>query len=126
MQEPKAMKQKEAVKMAKRLRDEGKNREDIVAALAAHGYRGRDGKPIKVNTLTNLMARAGVQRKGNYNNNKGATAAVKAKVGPAPKRPYAGKRARVKASGKIEAISAIVHLEEMSDADKIRILQTLV
>jgi hypothetical protein len=53
---------KQAASMAARLQKESNNREDIAAALAAHGYRSyKTGKPLTVNAVSALLTREGTR-----------------------------------------------------------------
>lgn len=109
----------EAKKIALRMKGEGHTYEDISAALAAQGWRGREGKPISKSTLFNLVADP-KRATGARVKHKTETVGNKRRV-----KRGKGVRARVADRGKLEAIRAIIAMKAMDSEQKVNVIESL-
>lgn len=95
------------------MKTQGHTYQEIAAALAAKGYKGREDKPLAKSSLFNLLAKGG--RKAAKHTD---ASSKRVKRGT-------GATARVKDRGKLEAIRVIVRMKAMDNDQKISVIESL-
>lgn len=129
----KGMTRRQAAIMAKNMRDEGKTREDIAAALAANDYRrAKDDKPLTNTMVSQLLHVEGFGRRGKAKA-RPATAVVAATKAPAQRRKAKLRTARASKNGArrrkvddaVAAIRTILHVASMSAGQKLKVIEDL-